>query len=539
MNKNKLMLALGAITLTLTLIVQYLHQFSVIDSHNHGGIASHGTEMTAALPSYFNLVNGIFLLIPLGLLLTSLLLMRVSVNHPLLPVLITSLLTFSVISMIMGGFGAVEYHFGIFMVIATMAYYNSVGLVSLMTGFFAFQHLFGFFYSPATVFVYGTGTYSFTMVLIHAVFLFLTAGAVIWQIIANQKQVTYLKAINTAGENTIKSIIDQLTDTSSYVEQTAQRLTDNAGETQSSSEEVNSSILSIQKGANNQVIQAQNSQQILDSFLHSIEEIEKNTKNIVASSDSMKKESQEGFELVNRTTTEINKLAESFSHVRQIVSTLDARSKEINSIITVISDISEKTNLLALNAAIEAAQAGSAGKGFAVVADEVRKLSVQTDEAVRKVADIVKTIQTDSSEANDLVNTGQVRMTDSLQSVSETELKFKYILNAANDLDKDIHQTASTSESIAHGADSILKVMDRMQEIAEQTSHITETTDKQSEKQIILIKNTNEIADLLMQEVEKLNPLIQKLKKNNNEQTEQENTASSALSITSSAVKMV
>ncbi|GAB2491332.1 hypothetical protein GCM10008929_14350 [Alkalibacterium psychrotolerans] len=510
MNKNKLMMVLGTITLSLTLLVQYLHQFSVINSHNHGSEVA----MTSTLPPYFNMVNALFLSIPVSLLLTAFLLMRVSNNHRLLPVLITLLLTFSVISMIMGGFGAVEYHFGIFMVIATMAYYNSVKLVSLMTGTFAFQHLLGYFYPPATVFVYGSGTYSFTMVLIHAVFLVLTAGAVIWQILANQKQVATLEAMNEASERTIQSIIEQLTDTSSQVELTAQQLTENASQTQTSSQEVKGSILSIRKGANDQVQQAQNSQKVLDSFSLSIEEIEKNTSNIVNSSKLMKKESTEGFALVNQTTDEMNKLEASFNHVRDIVETLDSQSKEINSIITVISDISEKTNLLALNAAIEAAQAGSAGKGFAVVADEVRKLSIQTDEAVRQVGNIIKTIQTESGEAKESVNNGQHKMIDSLHSVSETELKFKYIIDAVNSLDEDIHQTALTSESISQGADSILKALDRMQSIAEQTSTITDTTDSQSEKQLELIKNTTHIADLLMIEVEKLTPLITKLRNN-------------------------
>lgn len=225
----------------------------------------------------------------------------------------------------------------------------------------------------------------------------------------------------------------------------------------------------------------------------------------------MTTESTEGFKLVEQTTEEMSKLSEAFDHVKQMVSSLDSRSKEIDSIITVISAISEKTNLLALNAAIEAAQAGTAGKGFAVVAEEVRKLSNQTDEAVKKVAIIIKTIQSDSNQASESVTTGQIKMADSLTSVAETETKFQSILQAVQTLDSDITKTAATSVSISSSSQKILDALDLMQEIAEETAVITDDTDEQSVRQLQLIKDTTEIAQSLSVEVEKLNPLIQKL----------------------------
>ncbi|AAP77488.1 methyl-accepting chemotaxis protein [Helicobacter hepaticus] len=145
------------------------------------------------------------------------------------------------------------------------------------------------------------------------------------------------------------------------------------------------------------------------------------TKHSVKAAES----AEDGLGMSTAALEQIETLYEKMQAASQLVDSLTQRSNEITSVISLIDDIAEQTNLLALNAAIEAARAGEHGRGFAVVADEVRKLAEKTQKATKEIAVVVKSMQ---QEAND-IQTSTEETNEATDNVREGVVKLHGVIN--------------------------------------------------------------------------------------------------------------
>ncbi len=207
---------------------------------------------------------------------------------------------------------------------------------------------------------------------------------------------------------------------------------------------------------------------------------------------------KESKEAIGDLFSQITESAHTEEELSSKVEQLSRNADDVKSILDIINDIADQTNLLALNAAIEAARAGEHGRGFAVVADEVRNLAGRTQKSLAEINStimvIVQEINAVSSQMN-LNSQKMERLSDMSKSVQETYEKMSSNLSSVvldsnqsmDDYAKSGHQIEAMVSDFVEVEKVASKTLVDSSDILNIATHVSETT-MNLDKQVNLFK---------------------------------------------------
>jgi methyl-accepting chemotaxis protein len=205
----------------------------------------------------------------------------------------------------------------------------------------------------------------------------------------------------------------------------------------------------------------------VEEFSVSIDQVADNASQAESKATESNELSQTGGKEVGVAVTEILQIEAVVVKAAEQMMGLGQQATEIGSIVSVIKDVADQTNLLALNAAIEAARAGEQGRGFAVVADEVRKLAERTTSSAQEITNMVHSIQvsTDSAskamqESNELVGQSvrQIRSAgESMHRINDSSLG---VMCAITDISQALKEQRIAGVEIAQNVERIAQMTD-------------------------------------------------------------------------------
>ncbi len=138
-------------------------------------------------------------------------------------------------------------------------------------------------------------------------------------------------------------------------------------------------------------------------------------------------ECSEGSAGIHRAVESIRRIQDGMEKIAQHMLELGRKSQQITSVVDIIGELSEQTNLLSLNASIEAAGAGEAGKRFAVVANEIRSLSERASESASEVRALIDEVQKTTNAAVMATEDGTKAVQQGVALAEEVQESFERI----------------------------------------------------------------------------------------------------------------
>ncbi|MDN3921029.1 methyl-accepting chemotaxis protein [Roseateles violae] len=283
------------------------------------------------------------------------------------------------------------------------------------------------------------------------------------------QQATVTEDITGAIADSVNYTVEELRNLVSQVQTTASRVTETTGQV----DQTSTDLLAASK---EQLHEIRATGEAVLQMAGRINEVSGQAQQTAEVARQSRQAAEQGLQAMQNNIAGMNSIREHIQETSKRIKRLGESSQEIGEITELISDITEQTNVLALNAAIQAASAGEAGRGFSVVAEEVQRLAERSGDATRRIAALVKTIQTDTHDAVAAMERSTLGVVQGTKLSDAAGSALEEIDSVSRRLDQLIAQISSQALSEAASANEVASNIQHIFAVTEQTSEGTRST---------------------------------------------------------------
>ncbi|MBW2169358.1 MAG: hypothetical protein JRG69_08890 [Deltaproteobacteria bacterium] len=241
----------------------------------------------------------------------------------------------------------------------------------------------------------------------------------------------------------LRGMISEMKNVSVQIQQTNTNLLGLVKKIVKSGEEIDQLTKSIAKGSEDQTLIVQKTSVSLDNGLNQMDEMVKQSSETVSKVNEARLQAEIGENNARQTANHLEEVLKQMSEHTQPMFRLANKVEKIKTVVNIMDDIAQKTDLLSLNASIEATRAGEMGKGFALVADEIRSMaenSKRSSQDIKKmVEDILednKTVTIALTKSHEGINKGRETIRSILNTFGETLTDVKEIFLAIKEVEE-------------------------------------------------------------------------------------------------------
>ncbi|WP_304622806.1 methyl-accepting chemotaxis protein [Roseateles cellulosilyticus] len=366
--------------------------------------------------------------------------------------------------------GQIEYHFGVFVVLAFLLVYLDWTVIVFGAALFAVHHVLFDRLQAAGLGLFCTTQADFSRIVLHAVYVVIQAGLEV--LLAVNMRRSALE-----GEELVALVADVEADGRIRLHLRGHRADSEGGQALLALlARMETAVSAVRQGATGVEVAsaeiADGNQDLSQRTEQTAANLQRTYSSMMSLTDTVQQAAANARE-ANQLAREASVIAmQGGEVVGQVVSTMtgiNESSRRIGDIIGVIDGIAFQTNILALNAAVEAARAGEQGRGFAVVASEVRSLAQRSAEAAKEIKSLIGTSVERVEQGSTLVAragstmeelVGSIRrVTDIMGEISaaseQQALGVAEVGGAVREMDQATQQNAALVEQVSAAATSL------------------------------------------------------------------------------------